>query len=72
MRNAYSAAKSGRHGGRKIAAYRLLTEYSLHIKETLEFPDAEIDEDSTLVLSLRTAKISNRALNHPTRKVNSE
>ena len=42
LRNAYPAQKSGRHGGRKVNAYRLLTECSLLIKETLEFPDAEI------------------------------
>ena len=68
MRNAYPAAKSGRHGGKKVNAYRLVTECGLHIKETLEFPDAEIDEDGTLVLSLRTARVSNRALNHPRRQ----
>lgn len=72
IRNAYRVAKSGRHGGRKLAAYRLLVECSLHVDETLEFPDAEIDTDGILVLNLRTAKISNRALNHPSRKVNSE
>ena len=71
MRNAYPAQKSGRHGGRKVNAYRLLTECSLVIKETLEFPDAEIDEDGILILNLRTAKISNRALNHPSRKTQS-
>lgn len=69
MRNAYPAHQSGRHGGRKISAYRLVTECSLHINETLEFPDAEIDTDGILVLNLRTAKISNRALNHPTRRM---
>ena len=68
MRNAYPVAKSGRHGGKKIAAYRLLMECSLTIKDTLEFPDAEIDLDGTLVLNLRTAKVSNRALNHPRRR----
>ena len=68
IRNAYPAASSGRHGGRKLSAYRLMTEFSLHIKETLEFPEAEIDEDGILVLNLRTAKVSNRAINHPTRK----
>lgn len=67
--NAFIAAKSGKHGGRKIAAYRLITECSLQIRETLEFPDAEIDEDGTLILNLRTAKISNRAINHPSRKM---
>lgn len=68
MKNAYPAAKSGRHGGRKVAAYRLLVECGLNIDDTLEFPDAEIDTDGMLLLSLRTATISKRALNHPTRK----
>jgi hypothetical protein len=68
MRNAYPSHKSGRHGGQKVMAYRLITECSLHIDQTLEFPDAEIDEDGTLILNLRTAKISNRALNHPKRR----
>ena len=66
--NAYRANKSGRHGGRKISAFRLLAECSLHIDDTLEFPDADIDEDGTLILNLRTAKISNRATNHPSRR----
>jgi hypothetical protein len=69
MRNAYPAHKSGRHGGRRVNAYRLLTQHRLVIKETLEFPDAEIDEDGILVLNLRTAKISNRALQHPTKRL---
>jgi hypothetical protein len=68
MKNAYPVMISGRHGGRKIAAYRLLKECALQIDETLEFPDAEIDSDEILILNLRTAKISNRALNHPKRK----
>ena len=67
-RNAYPALKSGRHGGRKIAAFRLLVEGGLHIADTLEFPDAEIDLDGILVLNLRTARVSNRALNHPRRR----
>lgn len=67
MKNAYPSLRSGRHGGKKVNAYRLLTECSLVIKETLEFPDAEIDVDGILILNLRTAKVSNRALNHPTR-----
>ena len=59
---------AGRHGDRKISAFRLLAECSLVIKETLEFTDAEIDPDGSLILNLRTAKISNRAINHPSRK----
>lgn len=68
MRNAYPAARSGRHGGRRVSAYRLLTECGVFVKETLEFPGAEIDEDGILVLNLRTARVSNRALNHPSRR----
>lgn len=68
MLNSFRVNRSGRHGGRKISAYRLLATCSLVIKETLEFTDAEIDLDGILILNLRTAKISNRALNHPSRK----
>lgn len=72
MKNAYPVLKSGRHGGKKISAYRLLVECGLNIKDTLEFTDAEIDHDGILILSLRTAKVSNRALNHPTRRTRVE
>ena len=68
IRNAYPVMRSGKHGGKRLNVYRLLTEYGLHIKETLEFPDAEIDENGILLLHLLTAKVSNRAINHPTRR----
>ena len=67
-RNAYPVMRSGKHGGRRVNVYRLLTEYGLHIKDTLEFPDAEIDENGILLLHLRTAVVSNRAINHPSRR----
>lgn len=70
MRNAYPALRSGRHGGRRVAAYRLLRECGLVIDQTLEFPDADIDHEGILILNLRTARVSNRALNHPTRRTN--
>ena len=68
MRNAYPAGVAGRHGGRRVNAYRLLTEYRIRVDQTLYFPDAEIDEDGILVLNLRTAVIPNRVLNHPIRR----
>ncbi len=67
-RNAFPLLKSGRHGGMKIAAYRLLMECQIRVEDTLEFHDAEIDANGILLLNLRTAKISNRALNHPSRR----
>lgn len=72
MQNAYPVMRSGRHGGKKVSAYRLLVECGLQIKDTLEFPDAEIDLDGILVLNLRTAQVSKRALNHPRRKTRIE
>ena len=67
MRNAYPAGVSGRHGGRRVNAYRLMTEHRIRVDETLYFPDAEVDEDGILVLNLRTAVIPNRVRNHPSR-----
>lgn len=65
---AYPAAMSGRHGGRKISAFQLFVECGIVVKETLEFPDAEIDREGILLLNLRNARVSNRATNHPTRR----
>ena len=62
LRNAYPAAKFGRHGGRIVRAYRLLTEHAIDLPDTVEFPDARIDEDEVLILDLRTARISKRYL----------
>jgi hypothetical protein len=72
-RNSYPVGVYGRHGGRRINAYRLLKEHAIIVNETVEFRDAEIDDDGILVLNMRTAVISNRALRHPTkRKSNAE
>jgi hypothetical protein len=61
MKHAYLAGKYGRRGGRRVRAFRLLTEYGIKIDETIEFKDAEIDMDGQLILDLRTAKLSPRA-----------
>ena len=61
MKHAYPAAGYGKRGGRRIRAYRLLTEYGIKIDETIEFKDAEIDPDGLLILDLRTARVSPRA-----------
>jgi hypothetical protein len=68
MRNAYPAGVAGRHGGRRVNAYRLMTEHGIRVDQTLYFPEAEIDEDGILVLNLRTAVIPNRVLKHPVRR----
>lgn len=68
FKNAYPALAHGKAGGRRVAAFRLIADCRLKIDDTLEFPDAEIDGDGILVLNLRTAKISNRSLNHWSRR----
>ena len=68
MRNAYPAYLSGRHGGRRVNAYKLMREFGIRIPDTLEFDNADIDQDGILILDLRTARVSNRALRHPTRR----
>lgn len=61
IRNAYPAAKSGRHGGRLVRAYRLMQEFGIILPETIQFKDTEIDQDGILILDLRTAMVSSRA-----------
>ena len=61
MSHAYPAQKYGRNGGRLISVLRLLTEFNIKLPDTLDFPDAEIDQDGLLILDLRTAKVSPRA-----------
>lgn len=60
MKDAYRAGKYGKHGGRRVRAFRLLTEFGIKIDETLEFKDPEIDYDGQLILDLRTARVSAR------------
>lgn len=60
IKNAYPVAKSGRHGGRLVRAYRIMQEFGIDLPETIRFHDAEIDADGILVLDLRTARVSSR------------
>jgi len=61
-RNAYPAGPSGNRGGRVVRAYRLMQEFGVIINETLQFNGVEIDYDGLLVLDVRTARISPRAV----------
>lgn len=61
MKHAYPARKYGKRGGRVVRVFRLLTEYSIKLPDTVEFKDAEIDMDGQLILDLRTARVSPRA-----------
>lgn len=71
-RNAYPVAKQGRYGGRVVRAYRLMHEFGIDLPETVRFHDAEIDEDGVLILDLRTARVSARALGYRKKVVGSQ
>ena len=63
-RNAYPARVTNRSGAKVIHGHRLTREHRIDLKQTVQFYNADIDEDGILVLDLRTAKISPRSLNH--------
>ena len=50
------------HGARVVRAYRLLAEQAIDLPDTVEFPDARIDDDEILILDLRSARVSKRYL----------
>lgn len=70
IRDAYAIGPSGPRGGKMIRAYRLLQEFNIDVRETLEFPELEIDIDidGIMILDLRTAAISRRSANNHMRK----
>ncbi len=64
-RNAYPACSINRCGGKAVHCYRITREQRIDLPHTVRFYDADIDEDDTLILDLRTARVPNRVLNHP-------
>ena len=63
-RNAYPARVASRAGAKKIRGHRLTREHRIDLPHTIQFFDADINEDGILVLDLRTAKISPRTASH--------
>jgi len=61
-RGAYPAPERGKFGGRRIMAYPGIVECRLVIRQTLQFPDAEIDSEGILILDLRTATVNRNSL----------
>ena len=68
LRNAYPALKSNRNGAMMVRAFRLMREHRIILPKTVEFEDARIDDDGILVLDLRTAVVSRRALGYEKRR----
>ncbi len=71
-KNAYPVRVSNKAGAKMVRGHRLTREHRIVLPHTVRFYDADIDEDGILILDLRTAKISNRARNHPREKLKTE
>lgn len=59
--NAYPVRTYQMNGGRIIRAYRLLTEFGIQPRETIQFDQPRIDLEGQLVLDLTRIHISRRA-----------
>lgn len=68
IRNAYPVCVSNRAGGKKVHGHRLTRQYRIDLPQTVQFDDAQIDDDGILILDLRTARISPRSDGHRSRK----
>lgn len=55
-KNAYPARQRGRHGGRRVRAYRLCREFGIHVFETVRFHHCMLDREGILLLDLRDTR----------------
>jgi hypothetical protein len=67
-RNAYPAFKINLAGAKLLRGYRLMREHRIILPQTVEFCDAETDEDGILIIDLRSARVSQRAIGWEMRK----
>ena len=49
---AFPARRKGRHGSRRVRAWRLLRQFNIDLDSTVTFPRCEIDHTGTLILDL--------------------
>lgn len=59
--HAYPVRVQGTCGGRVIRAYRLVSEFGIQPKETVEFQEPRLDLDGQLILKLNEIRVSPRA-----------
>lgn len=59
--NAYPIRTYQYNGGRIIRAYRLLTEFGIQPRETIQFDEPRLDLEGQLILDLKTISVSRRA-----------
>lgn len=59
---------SKRSGLRQVNAYQAMLQFGLRVDETIQFRDVHIDQDNTLILDLRSARVPLRVKNHRNNK----
>ena len=69
MRDAFPLGKRGSRGGRRIFVGSVLRTYRIDLPDTIQFFDADFDDEGLLVLDLRTARVPTRVLNHRAKRV---
>ena len=65
MRNAFPVRPKGYAGGKRISIRGVLIENGIDIPETIQFHDANFDDEGILILDLRTARVPKRVMGHP-------
>src|SRR3954462_13505000 len=64
-RNASPVRPKGTPGGRRIAILGVMRDKQIDLPETVQFYDAEINDEGILILDLRTARVPGSVKRHP-------
>jgi hypothetical protein len=66
--HAFKMGKRSRYGARRISVVSVMKEHKIDITQTVQFFDADFDDEGILILDLRSARVPNRVLNHRARR----
>jgi hypothetical protein len=67
-KNAYPARGVSDRGAKRVCAFRLITEWGIKPRETIEFVKPRIDPDGVLILNMKNIRLSPRAHSQCRRK----
>lgn len=63
VENAYPMQSKGKHRHRVLRANRFCRHYGIKIDRTIEFPNAQINDEGVLILDLKTTTVTGRPAN---------
>jgi hypothetical protein len=67
--HAFKLRLAGRFGARRLSVLSAMIERQIDITQTVQFFDAEVNEDGFLILDLRSARVPNRVEHHRARRL---